>query len=727
MKNFFKTHFAKGARIIAIALIIGLSMTALLLTSCVEPDTNPGSSSSVENNGSSRETAIMLTQNIWANGNIATSSGEQWFKFTATATTQYIHFETGTMSLVYVQVYDSDSDSSTVGSKSSMSSSTQYISRTLTSDSVYYIKVTPYSSSYSGTYMIGFTESTTPPPATIPTTGVITLTANTWADGNIAVNGEQWFKFTATATTQYIHFEPGAMSMAYVQVYDSNGLKVGSRVDLSSYTSNTSQTVTVGNVYYIKVTPYSNSYSGVYMIGFTASTTPPSITIPTTGVTTLTANTWTDGNIAVNSVQWFSFTATANSQYIHFASGTLSNVYIQVYDNNGSKVGSGSELNNSHIYVSQTVTNASQYYIKVKPSISNGSGAYKIAFGTSSTPPTLIITLPTTGVTTLTLDTWANGNIAVNDIQWFKFTATTTPQYIHFNPGTLGSVYVQLYDNNGSINGSRSNMSDSTLSVSRTVTSSSEYYIKVTSYNSSDSGAYKIAFGTSTPPPSVTIPTTGVTTLTAGTWFDGNIATSSDEQWFKFTATTTPQYIHFNPGTLNRVYIQVYNNNGSTIESKSSMSSSTLSVSRTVTSSSEYYIKVTPYSSSYSGAYKIAFGTSTPPPSVTIPATDVTALTADTWSNGNIATSSDEQWYSFTATAATHYIHFNPGTLSIIYVQVYDNAGSTVGNTSSMSSVSISRSVVSGSVYYIKVTPYSSSYSGDYKITFGTSSTKPAS
>jgi hypothetical protein len=106
-------------------------------------------------------TAIPLTVNVWANGNIPTAGGVQWFTFTANASTQYIHIAIGTLAALYVQVYDSSG--ATVGSETYFSSDTS-TSRTLTSGNTYYIRVRPYSSTGgNGTYRIGFTTSTTAP------------------------------------------------------------------------------------------------------------------------------------------------------------------------------------------------------------------------------------------------------------------------------------------------------------------------------------------------------------------------------------------------------------------------------------------------------------------------------------------------------------------------------------------------------------------------------------
>ncbi|WP_461248553.1 hypothetical protein, partial [Treponema sp. R6D11] len=220
-------------------------------------------------------------------------SSEQWFTFTATANTQYIHVSLGTLTYLYVQVCDSNGNA--VGSQTNLYGSTKYTSRSVTPNQVYYIRVAPYLSSYSGTYQIVFNTGFIPPGVT-----PIQLTANTWADGNLPdSSSEQWFTFTATASTQYIHASLGTLTYLYVQVYDSSGNTVGSQTDLHSGTKYISRSVTPNQVYYIKVTPYLSSYSGTYQIAFNTGWIPP-------GVTQLTANTWADGNLPdSSSEQWF--------------------------------------------------------------------------------------------------------------------------------------------------------------------------------------------------------------------------------------------------------------------------------------------------------------------------------------------------------------------------------------------------------------------------------------
>jgi hypothetical protein len=459
----------------------GSGGTAWSATNNTAKGTN-GSAGANVSAGNSNNISATLTANTWQNGNIITAGGDEWFMFTATASTQYIHVNVGTLTSLYVQVYDSNRTA--VGSQAG--------SRSLTVGQEYYIRV--WSSSGSGTYQIAFNAGAIPPGVTATTL----TTANTWANGNIpSSSGDQWFKFTATASTQYIHVNFGTLTFLYVQVYNSNGAEVGSQTTIYSNTKYTSRSLTVGQEYYIRVWPYSSSYSGTYQIAFNDGAIPPG----TTATTLTTANTWADGNIPSSSGdQWFKFTATASTQYIHFSFGTLTNLYVQVYSSNGGTVGSETNLYGSTKNISRSLTVGQEYYIRVRPYSSSYSGTYQIAFNAANTPPP--ITLPTNATTLTTANTWASGNITTaGGEQWFKFTATASTQYIHVSFGTLTDLNVQVYDSNGVEVGSQTNLYSSTKNISRPLTVGQEYYIKVWPFSSSGRGTYQIAFnGSSTAP-----------------------------------------------------------------------------------------------------------------------------------------------------------------------------------------------------------------------------------
>jgi len=471
-----------------------------------------------------------LTVGKWSDGNITTAGGEQWFKFTTaeSQTSAYIHFmPTGTLNGAYVQLY-ANNQTTTVGDRATLSSGiSSYFSRTVTAGTEYYIKVTPSSSTNNkGTYKIGVVSAslTIPSFTSLPTatTSAATLTANTWtADQTIsAANTEQWFKFTSASseTSQYIFCEPGSLQSLYAQVYKSDGTSVGNNQTFTGTSLSASRTVTASTDYYIMVYSYS---TGTYKIGVNSTSTPPPVTVPTSTATALIADTWVDGNItAAGGEQWFSLPATATSHYIHFLPGTgtdaLTDVVVRVYAATGTTVGSTTNLTSSTASNNQTgLTNGTTYYIRVKPYFVTSKGAYKIGFNSTITTPAITPSpLPGTGVTVTTLttiNTWVNGNIpTAGGEQWFKFTSTVEgSQYIHFQAGTgdggLTSAYAYIYNNEGRQLGGREYLSSGILSYgSRTVTNSTEYYVKVTPMSSTGKGTFKFAFAASSTTPATT-------------------------------------------------------------------------------------------------------------------------------------------------------------------------------------------------------------------------------
>jgi len=657
-----------------------------------------------------------MTVDKWVDGNII-SGGEQWFKFTATAATQYIHFLRGTADSIYIQLYEIDGV--TTVSTSSYISSGNYIDKTVTIGKEYYIKVTP---SNIGTYKILFSALSTTPKVVLPA-GAITLTAETWTDGNIAnAGGEQWFKFTASNNYHYINFIRGTLYEANVQLYNADGLTVGGPSSLGygySYLSTTNS-----SVYYIRLLPANETYSGTFKITFSTTQTPKR-PLPTTGVTALTADTWAAGNITKTATeQWFKFTATAETQYIYFQAGSLnSSAYVQLYNADGSTLGSQTSFSSFTLLTGTSLTIGTEYHIRVYLTYDSKSyyGSYKIRFSDSNK-----ITVPT--ATTLTADTWVDGNItATADEQWFKFTAGAT-NYLHFKQASgFSSVRVQLFNYDGSIQGFSLNNSISSSTIS-SLTSGNEYYVKVWSYPRDDSsvqeayvptyGTYKIAYSTLSTAP---VTPTQVTTLAPNVFAGGNI-NANGEQWFRFTATADTQLIHFKRDSINGFSVQLYEVNLTAKGSVISVSSSSNNFAAvTVTTGNDYYIRA--YYTSYTGQFRIGITTSP----VTPGKTATTLFDDDTWGYGNIDTAGDEQWFEFTADTDTQYMHFKFGTLTNIYAQLYNSNGTTVGYSVNINSstTSFNRAVSYGNTYYIKVWPYSTTGRGTYNIVSSASPIAP--
>jgi hypothetical protein len=139
----------KGKRFIGFGVFLFFG----LFTAC---DVNPEYDGGGNGNGFTRGTAITLAEGRWSDGAISSSHNEQWFKFTATASTQYIHAGFGTLTELSVQLYNSTG--SALGERTNLYGRAKYASRTVVRGQDYYIKVTPYYSYDSGTYQIKLTS-----------------------------------------------------------------------------------------------------------------------------------------------------------------------------------------------------------------------------------------------------------------------------------------------------------------------------------------------------------------------------------------------------------------------------------------------------------------------------------------------------------------------------------------------------------------------------------------
>ncbi|MDR1399727.1 MAG: hypothetical protein LBJ41_07395 [Treponema sp.] len=220
--------------------------------------------------GSSMEYAIALTLNTWKSGELRT--GEAcWYEFTATTNAQYIHVVYGTVSALYVQLYDSAGDKMGVSYKYAQGLTT-YDALSVTKGKKYYFKV---SASDSGAYKIAFADSTKiTPDMAGEMASAITLYANTWTRNELAMGAEHWYQFTATADRQYIHVVFGTLRNLHVQVYESNGMSLGGPYTFNQNNDSASLLIKKGEVYYLKVWPRSSSGDGTYEIAFNTSRSP---------------------------------------------------------------------------------------------------------------------------------------------------------------------------------------------------------------------------------------------------------------------------------------------------------------------------------------------------------------------------------------------------------------------------------------------------------------------
>jgi len=334
-------------------------------------------------NGDSRNNATELTLGKWADGTLA-ANGTQWFKFTAIAATQYIHFNFGSLTDLTITIYNNKNN--IVVNETNLYGNASYVTLSASIDQTYFIKVQPYVS-HSGTYRISFSRSTSDSFEAAAAGGAVSLSQGIWANGLLAANGVQWFSFTATETTKYIHVSFGSLPDLYLSIYNSNGMLVLNQTNLYNNTTYASLqgSITSGQTYFIRVQPY-ESHNGTYQISLSRSTSDSFETALAGGAANLSQGIWANGLLAANGVQWFNFTTTGYTQYIHVSFGSLSDLYLSIYNSDGVLVLNQTNLYNNTTYVNLSTTIGQTYFIRVQPYGSN-SGNYQITFNTSTTKP----------------------------------------------------------------------------------------------------------------------------------------------------------------------------------------------------------------------------------------------------------------------------------------------------------------------------------------------------
>jgi hypothetical protein len=244
--------------------------------------------------------------------------------------------------------------------------------------------------------------------------------------------------------------------------------------------------------------------------------------------------------------------------------------------------------------------------------------------------------------------------------------------------------------------------------------------------------------------------------LTADQWEDGELSSDTSVDWYKITVTGGTRYnLWWNERSSNGngtktadVSVSVYNPNGSNFFTGQDTAWAT---ARTITPSSDgiIYIEVKPYyfqPSNNVGTYSIVYSTGTTPPRPAAPINVTpapTPLVENVWTNAEITTVGDMDWYSITVTNGTIYRFWGNERMSgndtktlgeIRMSAYYSNTGtslfvdrSTTWNTSSPPSFTAD---TDGTVY-VKVVAYTSSsfssspVTGTYGIVYSTGASMP--
>lgn len=300
---------------------------------------------------------------------------------------------------------------------------------------------------------------------------------------------------------------------------------------------------------------------------------------------------------------WYSFVAPTNGTVtITTQSGTMTDGGMSLYSSatcaTGTELACSDDVNGLMPEITQTgLTSGTTYYIRIWQ-YSSGTGTFNICITKPIDPPANdncagATTVTVNGGATCTSQTagtvlgatssgvslGACGGTADDDV-WYKFTATSTSQFISLNniAGSTTDLYHIVYNGTCGSLGTEILCSDAESSTLTGLTIGNTYYVRVYSYTATTGQTSTFDVCITSPPANdectgaltVTANTgTTCTTQTAGTLVNATASaqsigacggTADDDVWFKFTATSATMTTNINniAGSTTDLYHTVY-------------------------------------------------------------------------------------------------------------------------------------------------------------------------
>ena len=567
-----------------------------------------------DDHGNNASTATTIAVPSTTAGTIGVGSDTDWFRFTATAGTQYV-FETtlGTLSDSKLQLIGTDGVSVLAQDDDSGPGLGSRIAWTATSSGTYYVEVLPYSSSYTGSYTLTVSGGGTTPGTTLTVdilqtsisevggTSQATVTRGTGTAGNLVVN------LTSSDTTEATVLSPvtipnGSNSITFTVTAVDDTLIDGAQTvtitaSVTGYTSGSDTVQVLDN----------EGGGGADDHGNNAANATP-VAVPSV----------TGGTIETVSEQdWFRFNATAGTQYTFETKlGTLGDSRLELIDVDGVTVlihdddsGEGSASK-----IEWQAERSGTYYLRVKPYDERFTGTYSLLVsGGGVTPgPRLIVDIPQTSIVenggvaqgTVTRSTGTVGELVVN-LSSSDTTEARVPAQVTILNGSNSVTFVVTGEDDTVVDGAQT-VTIAATAAGYSIGSDTLQVLDNEGGTGGDDHGNNATVATGVNVPSVTA---------------GTIEVGTDTDWFRVTATAGTQYtFQTTLGTLSDTVLALYNSNGTTLLVQDDDSGEGLAsrIDWTAPSSGTYYLQVRPYSTSLTGTYTLSLsgGGVTPGPSL---------------------------------------------------------------------------------------------------------------
>jgi predicted metal-dependent phosphotriesterase family hydrolase len=407
---------------------------------------------------------------------------------------------------------------------------------------------------------------------------------------------------------------------------------------------------------------------------------------------------------------WYKFDVQAGKAYRVVVSSSFSGEFYLYPDST-----STSQTYSSSSSASIKPTKTGRMFLDFSGYSSTSSGAYKVA-----------IYLDTAGVdkyepddtraqaTLITTDSAVQSHyLQAGEDDWYKFDAQAGKSYkVTVSSSFTGESYV--YADSATTSSSQTYSSSSTYTVKAAKTG--RMFVDFSGYSTSYTGAYKIA---------ISVDTAGVdkyepddtrataTLITTDSAVQTHYLQAGEDDWYKFEAQAGKTYkVTTSSSFTGESYVYA---DSATTSSQTYSSSSTYTVKAAKTG--RMFVDFSGYSTSYTGAYKIAISVDTTGVDKYEPddtRAQATLITTDSVSQSHYLQAGEHDWLKFKADSGKTY-KVTIGNFSDGRFYVYPDSASTSYLLSTTSTSGSVKATKSGTMF-IDFYGYSTSYSGAYKI-----------
>ncbi|MFM7086833.1 MAG: pre-peptidase C-terminal domain-containing protein [Cyanobium sp.] len=443
---------------------------------------------------------------------------------------------------------------------------------------------------------------------------------------------------------------------------------------------------------------------------------------------------------------FYRFTLASASQFSLTLGGISagSDLDVQLLDSSGRLIALGTNGGRIDEFISRSLA-AGTYFIRVFHAGGSPTSTYNLSLNVVAPSRSLLDISPQDNSTATAIDLGVlTSGINISDAvsssdsdDYYKFTLASAATFSLSLSGITADtdVDVQLLDAAGSLITSSSNGSNTSESITRSLTAGS-YYVRVLRYSGSVTSNYNLSLsatgaagtgGLSTGDNSLaTASDLGI--LSSAINISDAVASSDTDDYYKFTLASAATFsLSLSGITANTdVDVQLLDAAGSLITSSSNGSNTSESITRSLTAGS-YYVRVLRYSGSVTSNYNLSLsatgaagtgGLSTADNSLA-GARDLGALTAAVTISDAVASSDTDDYYKFTLPSTSNFSLSLSGITANTDtdVQLLDAAGSliTSSTNSANANESISRSLAAGT-YYVRVLRYSGSATSSYTL-----------